>query len=256
MKNILVKIKFHETYLIMALGLVLTGHFSNLIVFTSIIIFHELGHIITAVTLKYKIKKIIIYPYGGITKIDTIVNTIIEKDLLLAVSGVLMQTIYFYIILFLYRQGIIREYIYNLFTIYNKSILIFNILPIIPLDGSKVINLILSKYLNFNLSNNLIVLISLITLIILLVSNIYQNNYSMLMVISILLQNIWNYYKKIDYLYNRFILERYIYNINFPSIKIIKNKNKMYKNKTHLLKIKDNYIKEKDYLKTFFEKRQ
>ena len=44
MKIILSKIEFHYTFIIIALGFVLAGYFSNLIVFTSIIIIHELGH--------------------------------------------------------------------------------------------------------------------------------------------------------------------------------------------------------------------
>ena len=44
MKNILNKIEFHYTYIIMAFGLVITGHFVNLIIFTSLIIIHEMGH--------------------------------------------------------------------------------------------------------------------------------------------------------------------------------------------------------------------
>ena len=55
----------------MALGLVLTGHFSNLFVFTSLILIHEVGHFFMAVFLRYKVEKIIIYPYGGLTKIDS-----------------------------------------------------------------------------------------------------------------------------------------------------------------------------------------
>ena len=39
----------------MTLGLVLTGHFANLLIFTSLIIIHEFGHIITAAIYKYKI---------------------------------------------------------------------------------------------------------------------------------------------------------------------------------------------------------
>lgn len=239
----------------MALGLILTGHFSNLFIFTSLILIHEMGHILVAKLFKYKINKVIIYPYGGITKVDTIINTKIEDDILLAVSGIIIQLLYFYVIYILYNVGFIREYIYNLFYMYNSSMLLFNILPIIPLDGSKVINLILSKYISFKLSNNLTVLISFFTLIIFLMSSTYQNNYSMLMVIFILLKSILEYYKNIDYLFNRFILERYIYDIKFKSIKIVKDKNKMYKNKSHLFKIDNKLIEEKSYLKNFFIKK-
>ena len=80
MKNFLNKMDFHYTYIIMAFGLVLTGHFINLIAFTSLIIIHEFGHVITATIYKYRIKKITIYPYGGITEFDTLVNTKIESD--------------------------------------------------------------------------------------------------------------------------------------------------------------------------------
>lgn len=246
---------FHYTYIIMAFGLVLTGHFINLIAFTSLIIIHEFGHVITATIYKYRIKKITIYPYGGITEFDTLVNTKIGKDLLIAISGIIFQSIYFYTIFFLYRNGIIREYTYNLFFTYHNSMLLFNVLPIIPLDGSKIINLIFSKYLNLNFSNNLTVLISFITLSMILIGGIYEKNYSMVMVVFILLQNIWNYYKKIEYIYNKFVLERYLYNIKYKSFKIINNKNKMYKNKTHLFKVNNNIIEEKSFLSNFFDKK-
>ena len=69
------------------------------------------------------------------------------------------------------------------------------------------------------------------------------------------ISGVWNYYKNIEYLYNRFILERYLYNIRYKKIKIINDKNKMYKNKSHLFKINNIIIKEKEYLKYFFDKK-
>ena len=231
--SILNKIHIHETTYLFLLVSLFTGQFRLLMLLFVVILIHEFGHVIVALIYKYKIKKIIIYPYGGITRFDTLINTKIEKDLFIAISGVIVQSIYFYIIFFLYSKGIIREYIYNLFFIYHQSMLFFNLLPIIPLDGSKIVNLIFSKYLSLNLSNNLTVLVSFAALIVLLISNIYENNYSMVMVIFVLLQNIWDYYKKIEYIYNKFILERYLYNINYKSLKMINDKNKMYKNKIH-----------------------
>lgn len=255
MKTILNKIEFHYTFLIMALGLVLTGHFSNLIVFTSLVIIHELGHVLASTLFKYKVSKIIIYPYGGLTKLDTLVNTNITKDLLVALCGIIMQSIYYYLVFFLYKNNIIREYIFNLFNLYHYSMLIFNIFPIIPLDGSKIVNLILSKYLNFNLSNKLTIVISFISIIILLKSNLYENNYSLLMVVGIFLTNIYNFYKDLELIYNKFLLERYLYDIYYKKVKIIKDKNKMYKNKMHYFNINNKLIKEREYLTNFFLKK-
>ena len=248
MKIILSKIEFHYTFIIIALGFVLAGYFSNLIVFTSIIIIHELGHIITGLHFKYKLDKVIIYPYGGMTKFNTIINTNINKDILVAISGVIVQSIYFILITILYTKGYIREYIYNQFTIYNKSILLFNILPIIPLDGSKIINLILSKYLYYNLSNRLTIIISFITIIIILITRIYEYNYSFIIILGLLMKNIYDFYKNLEYIYNKFILERYLYKITYP-------KKKMYKNKSHYFYINNQLLKEDDYLRSIYSKR-
>lgn len=255
MKNILNKIEFHYTYIIMAFGLVITGHFVNLIIFTSLIIIHEMGHIIISKILSYKIDKVIIYPYGGFVKLNTKINTKIENDLLVAISGIIMQSIYFGIIFFLYRNGIVREYIYSLFLLYHKSMLIFNLLPIYPLDGAKIVNLILSKYFSFNIANYISIVISLITVVLFLYSDIYENNYSIILVIGVLMKNIYKFYKDISYIYNRFILERYLFKFNYKDKKVIKNINKMYKNREHLFNDKGKLINEKEYISTFFEKK-
>lgn len=239
----------------MAFGLVITGHFVNLIIFTSLIIIHEMGHIIISKILSYKIDKVIIYPYGGFVKLNTRINTKIENDLLVAISGIIMQSIYFGIIFFLYRNGIVREYIYSLFLLYHKSMLIFNLLPIYPLDGAKIVNLILSKYFSFNIANYISIVISLITVVLFLYSDIYENNYSIILVIGVLMKNIYKFYKDISYIYNRFILERYLFKFNYKDKKVIKNINKMYKNREHLFNDKGKLINEKEYISTFFEKK-
>ena len=157
------KFEFHYTYIIIAISFIITGYFSNLLIFTSIIIIHELGHYIIAKTIGLNPTKIIIYPFGGITKMDNPVNTSINKELLVAISGILFQTIYYIIINILYKNYLIREYIFNIYTKYNYSILIFNILPIHPLDGSKILTLLLSKVLPYKTTMKLNVIISILT---------------------------------------------------------------------------------------------
>lgn len=247
-------IYFHPTYLLMALGFILTGYYINLIALTSLIIVHELGHYISAKLLKFNVTKIIIYPYGGLTQIKDLINRSINEELLIATSGIIMQTIFYLILLCLNKSNVIRDYTMNIYTIYNSEIIFFNLLPIHPLDGSKIVNLILSKHLNYNLSNHLTIIISIITIIIILILNIYNYNYSYIMILTILITYLYKYLKDLKYIHNKFLLERYIYNITYPKTKIITNKNKMYKNKTHIFKINNQYLKEKKYLKQYFSK--
>lgn len=246
------KIEFHYTYIIIALSFIITGYFSNLIVFTSIIIIHELGHYITAKLHNIQVNKIIIYPYGGLTQINSPINTKISIDLKIAISGIVFQLIYYFIIYVLYKNNIIREYIFKEFTTYNFSILFFNILPIHPLDGSKILNLLLSKILPYKLTLKLNIVVSLITLIIIFYINYYQFNYTTILIITIILDNIVKYYKEINYIFNKFLLERYLNKKIYKKNKTISKIENMYKEKYHLIKNKNHYITEKQALKDRF----
>ena len=247
------KVEFHRTYFVMALGFVLTGYYLNLIVFTSLIIIHELGHYIVARLNNFNVEKIIIYPYGGMTKLSDMLNRDICEELLIATSGIIAQYLFYLFILFLYKYSIIREYTYSLYNLYNNQMIFFNLLPIYPLDGGKILNLLLYKYFSFNKSNILTIIISLIVIFIIVSFSIYTNSYSNIMVMILLVTYIYKFYINRKYLYRRFLLERYLYNIEYSKIKVINNIKNLYKNKTHLINTNNTYIKEKKYLSILFK---
>lgn len=249
------KIEFHYTYLILALSFILTGYFPNLIIFTSLILVHEFGHFIIAKLTSIEVLKIIIYPYGGLMKTNHPINIKISKELSIALAGIIFQTIYFLLIFILYKNNLIRPYIYNLFKTYHLSIITFNILPIHPLDGSIILNLLLSKIFPYKITLKLNILISIITAIIVLKINYYKFNYTTILIVSIILDNLIKYYKNINYFFNRFLLERYLYPINYSQIKNINTLDQMYKEKKHLLKRDNKYLTEKQALSQRFKRK-
>lgn len=249
------KIEFHRTYLVMALGFVLTGYYLNLIVFTSLILVHEMGHYLMAMINHFHVTKIIIYPYGGMTKIEDMINRDICEELLIATSGVIIQYFFYLIMVYCYHKGFIREYTYNLYTLYSNQMIFFNLLPIYPLDGSKILNLILDRYLPYYRANSLTIVISFFIIIIIIFSSIYQHSYSNIMIMGLLFTYLWKFYQRRKYLYQRFLLERYLYNIEYPKVKIIKDIRRMYKNRSHLIFRNNLYQKEKEILSILFGKR-
>ena len=58
----------------------------------------------------------------------------------------------------------------------------------------------------------------------------------------------------ISNIFNKFLIERYLYNLNYSREKIIDNKRKMYKDYRHLFKDGDKYITEKRYLNNKYNK--
>ncbi len=247
------KVEFHYTYIIIAISFILTGYFSNLLIFTSIIIIHELGHYLIAKLNNLNPEKITIYPFGGITRLNIPINTKISKELMIALSGVIFQSIYYLLILFLYKNNIIRTYIFEIFKNYHYSILFFNLLPIHPLDGSKIINLIMSKYLPYKLALKLTIVISIITAIIIIKINYYKFNYTTILIITIIIDNLIKYSKNINYYFNKFLLERYLYKYHFSKSKNINKIDNMYKEKYHIIKENSHYLTEKEYLKRRFK---
>ena len=226
------------------------GLIKNSLIIIIIVLFHELGHILFLKIFRIKIKKIIIYPFGGITYVDKDINYPINKELLISCGGILFQIILFIIIYFLPINILTKDIFYK----YNIIIILFNILPIMPLDGSIILNSIFNKYLSFKKSYYLKIIISIIFLIILIQFNNYYslNNYLILVFLMFkIYEGIINY----KYINNKFLLERFLNNYCFKKIHNNTKKIDDLKLETyHYFKDKDRIISEKKLLSKLFDK--
>ena len=173
-------------------------------------------------------------------------NISIKKELLILINGPLFQHLAYLLLL------IIMPNYKELINTYHYSILMFNLLPIYPLDGGKLVKLFLNKIISYKSSLKIVINLSyLVTIILLLIS---KKNISIFIMISLLLILITKEKNKIDYIYNKYLLERYLNNYNFKSNKIINSINNLYRDKTHLIHINNKYYKEKDYLNEMYRK--
>lgn len=207
----IIKVNFLTLYFLLLLFL--CGFIKIGLIIFFIVIFHELGHVFFIKLFKYKIIDITIYPFGGIIKTDKDINTPPNKELLISSGGILAQIILFIIISFLPINILTKELLYK----YNLSIMFFNILPIIPLDGSIIINSLLNKVFSYKLSYYLYIIISIIFTIIYLLFNYWYsiNNY---LIVSLFIIKTYYAIKNYKYLKTRFLLERYLNKYDFKHI--------------------------------------
>ena len=91
MKNIF---KIHPLTYVFTLILIMLGLFKFYFCFMVIIFIHELGHLIFSYLFKWKIKKIIILPMGAMIKFDSVLNKPLKEEFLIAIMGVIFQTIF------------------------------------------------------------------------------------------------------------------------------------------------------------------
>ena len=246
-KNFLSKLQFNYYTLIIIFIYLITGLIKEISAVLLLIIFHEFGHYLLSYIYEWNIDKIVIYPFGGIIYFDDLIDKPLKEELLITLGGPLNQLFIFIIYYYLYRLNIVSEHFFFILKNYNYYILLFNLIPIIPLDGSKILNIIFNKIFCFKKSYYLLIIISIIETLVLIY--FIKDNYSYYIMIITLVTSIYLNYKKRNYIFNRFILEKYLYNNNYKKYHKINSINKMKRNKKHIFIYKNSQYTEKEFIK-------
>lgn len=249
MKNIWQLFNIHLSTYILILSFLFTGLIKNIMLIYLIVIVHELGHIFIIKVLGYKVISVDIYPSGGITKIAKPINTKISHDLVIAVFGVLFQVLLYLLFYLLYSFSYIRSSTYELFVSYNTTILIFNALPIVPLDGYQFLRGISEIFWPFKQAFKISFIISLVSgLMFLTYHQLFSlNNY---LIVSFLIYKLFLEFKNFKYQHERFLLERYLYDFPYRTIKNEKeiNLDRLKKDTYHYFLSNRKYLSEKKVL--------
>ena len=225
---------FNPFFYICGFIFILTGYLKIFVLSMFIIFIHELGHIVISKIFKWKVDKIIVLPFGGLVIFNENVDNNLNEELLITISGPLLQLI----VTLLINNNLLNSISY--------SLLIFNLLPIVPLDGSKILNILFNKIICFRITYYLILLISILTLIF-----IFKFNLIIILVIICLIKEIILSFVKYKYTYNKLILEKYLYKNKYKKIRKISNINNLYRNSNHLIKDKNRYYLEEEYIKKY-----
>ena len=239
--------KIHPLTLLTTFIILLCGYFKHYIIMMLIIFIHEIGHILLGYIFKFKIIKIVILPFGCITYFKTELNTKTYKELIVAISGPIFQIIGS-IILYTITQN-------DRVLFFNKIILILNLIPIIPLDGSKIIESILFKICSYYNTLKINEIISIITIFIVTIYIIFNFNFLVIIwIILLIIENLKNH-ELIKYKFYIFLKERYnnYYSLPYLYIKEI-NIKKIKKDYKTIFKNNTNYVLERDLIKTYLFK--
>lgn len=192
---------------------------------------------------------------GGITSINKKINTSIKNDLLIASFGVFFQVLLGCLVFFLLKWNLISIDTYELFKNYNKTIMLFNLLPIIPLDGYHIMNNLLEMIFPYKKSFYISIIISIISVFLFITYNtLYSlNNY---LIITFLIYKIITSIKDFKYNYLKFLMERYLYRLPYHKIKYHKKENLdvLKKDTYHFFKKDEKISSEREILRKKFDK--
>ena len=169
------------------------------------------------------------YVYYFNSRTRTFYNGII----LMLLMGPISQVLFWLLIFYLYRVNLVSSLTFNKICVINKVLLSFNLLPIIPLDGGKLLNNFLNLFLNYDISHKISIIISIISLpLIFLIFNKLISIFILVFLILNIIEEITTHKYKLYYI----ILDRKIHNIKFNKTKNITKINKIYRNKNYILK--------------------
>ncbi|PAB61366.1 M50 family metallopeptidase [Anaeromicrobium sediminis] len=147
-------VKINMAFILMLLIFFVFGYFEEIILAFIAVFIHELFHTIMARLLGYNIESIEIFPFGGVAKLKETIALEPRDEILIAISGPLINLIIAFI-------GVNYKILINEFFIYsNLGIGIFNLIPILPLDGGRIIRAYLSLNCGIKKATKIISIIS------------------------------------------------------------------------------------------------
>ena len=237
--------KIHAFFYVVMFISFITGNIRDYLIFTSIIVVHELGHIFGGVLFSWKIKEVIILPFGGLTIFNKLINTSLFSEFIVTLLGPLFQIVFYLIISHFFILSHSVSY-------YNFVLLIFNLLPIYPLDGSKFLYVLLCLLFPFKYSYLILIFISFMFIFFVIV---FVGHFDLLIYLILLFLFIKSFseYRNRGLIFNKFLFERYCYDLSFRCLRKVNSVNGMYLWCRHLFFIDGKYITERNYMRKRFD---
>lgn len=180
----------------------ITSQFEIYIIVMIFAIVHELGHLVAGLALGYKVEEIKITPMGLRLQFKVKSkeynekikngNRLNVKKAIIAIAGPITNLIIFIVLMLLQKLDFTftNTYIYQIIIYSNILIAIFNMLPIYPMDGGRVINEILKIIIGYKKAYKITYILSKTLLIILTaiasISILYLKNIAILFIIMYL----------------------------------------------------------------------
>ncbi|MWV46714.1 Zn-dependent protease [Paenibacillus sp. HJL G12] len=210
-----IKLSLHPFFVILMLFSVITGHFLELIVLFSIVFIHELGHMAAALLFGVRIRSVQLLPFGGVVEMEDHGELTAWKEIGIAIAGPLQNLLMIVAALLVREWGAGDGAFLNYVIFGNGMIALFNLLPILPLDGGKIVHAAASLYFPYHetlLWSSRISIAGSIGVVFFSVLPFLQGEnriqLNLLLIGIFLLYSNWTDYRHVPYRFTRFLMNR------------------------------------------------
>ncbi|PWI58820.1 M50 family metallopeptidase [Sulfoacidibacillus thermotolerans] len=152
-------IKFKVNLLFLAvIAIAVYGHyFTQIALLFTIVLLHEIAHVVAARVYGYRVESIELLPFGGVAKLaSSELGWNAKHETLIAICGPLMNLLLSLLAECLYLLHLISANDATNFVSMNMTIAIFNLLPALPLDGGRIARAALAVHYGYEWSTRLV----------------------------------------------------------------------------------------------------
>ncbi len=189
---------------------VATGYFVEVITLFVIVFIHELGHVAVARELGWHVTQIELLPFGGYVHIEDEAAAEPLDEIVVALAGPFMNVAMAFVSLVCWKLGIWSESWTEYFVTSNFLVAGFNLLPIWPLDGGRILQAVLSSQLPYRTAALGSIGLSIFLAALMLGIGIFHFHVNALAVGTYLLALNVQAFLRFPYQFIRFLMEKYV----------------------------------------------
>ncbi|MCZ8519083.1 MULTISPECIES: M50 family metallopeptidase [Paenibacillus] len=144
-----IRLRFHPLFSIMLLLSAVTGYLLEMATLFGIVFIHELGHIAAARGFGWRVREVQLLPFGGVAVVEETGGAPAREELAVALAGPLQNLWMMALAYGLISLSLLPPEWGHYFIRANLLIALFNLLPVLPLDGGKVMQVLLGLWLPY-----------------------------------------------------------------------------------------------------------
>lgn len=144
-----VRITLNPLFFILIGLSIAAGMVGEMLIIFAVVLFHEMSHAVVAAGFGLKVTEISLTPLGGIARVEGMLEADPSAEAIIAVIGPVNNLIAGGVAFALTRLGYIGGFFVDFFIDANLAIGLANLVPILPLDGGRILRSCLTSRIGF-----------------------------------------------------------------------------------------------------------
>ena len=144
-----IPLKVNPFFFLFLAGAYLYGRLPEALVLFAIVLWHESAHVLMAKWYKLEVIDIELLPFGGVARLGALLQLNPELEWVVAVVGPISNVVLVFLSYALVPYLSVSQEWHDFFVRANLGMAVFNLLPVLPLDGGRILRSLLVKRRGF-----------------------------------------------------------------------------------------------------------